>query len=49
MLKCQIWLLEDYLIISLNSEDDDIREALNEVFDAVPSIVILGSYPETQP
>ena len=49
MLKCQICLLEDFLIISWHAEDNDIREALNEVSDACPYHRILGSYPETQP
>ena len=32
-----------------HAEDEDIREALNEVSDACPYHRILGSYPETQP
>ena len=32
-----------------HAEDNDIREALNEVSDACPYHRILGSYPETQP
>jgi len=32
-----------------HADDDDIREALNEVSDACPYHRILGSYPETQP
>ena len=32
-----------------HAEDNDIREALNEVSDACPYHRILGSYPETKP
>jgi chorismate mutase/prephenate dehydratase len=32
-----------------HAEDEDIRDALNEVSDACPYHRILGSYPETQP
>ena len=32
-----------------HAEDDDIREALNEVSNACPYHRILGSYPETKP
>ena len=35
MFKCQICLLEDFLIISWHAEDNDIREALNEVSDGL--------------
>ena len=37
MFKCQIWLLEDPYYLFEYSEEDDIREALNEVLnDACP-------------